>query len=766
MGLTVKIHTRNELIYGEEERNKLFGMLTERVDPTTMQHSFDRNMVDGTLKPDNRFSGIRSKSEFTSSIEEIMAELPKSCCKFLNPFEGIQFPKKKTINHYKIERNVSEFVNESREKTEKYFERIYNSQGKGFIITGKVGSGKSVFMKYLYNKTIDAVSEINEDKVIYTIIEYNKERLDEEYSKLTDKKAIREYFERTIVEELLIAAKDLVNFDDPNIEYYFDSFIAKYFPSVTNIEAEIYEGQFINYFFANSKQADFATRSINKDVQNVLLFILKKLGYRFIVYMDGFDIFSLDEMIEKNQEDLFIVLTEHLRGRSLFFDQFRNEEELQISLVATLRDCTYIHLPEQRPCDVRPQQPSHVYLCPIGVKPIIQRTAYCYINSYNKKNHNINTDDIEKFFEHILNYTIMSLWNIEEIDDYIGIDKKANYFAVLFNHNYRRLIRYISLVLTLLFEKVYRIKKEDAELTSIINKYFDYKFLVEYITPHDISELFILGDSLVYNNYYWITETNKKNDLLTRGLLDNILDYFNLNEAPNDNNNCNTFIKIKICQILKLNTHISKNQILEKLKELGYTGVDDPYINETLKYMRNSGFIISTLVSDYGVVYKLSDLGGFVYSYYNSFNVRYIENIIQRSKLPSCLTRHMYPARKYDPIYFNRAVSNNLLTRDIDNNGIYWVFSCISNAIMFFHYARQVEANELYFLKKNHPNSDINEFPMTKLYKDVVNNKENSHLMRQYEPIIKSEVAGSYVSVQSIYDVFTTYIHTHQSDIL
>lgn len=417
-----------------------------------------------------------------------------------------------------------------------------------------------------------------------------------------------------------------------------------------------------------------------------------------------------------------------------------------------MRDCTYAHLPEYSSVEVSPNRVTHLYLCPIGVIPIIDRTIKSYKKNISISDSNDITDEnLSDFFIALLKFTIKAvLGTRSQIENN---EENAEYFATLFNHNYRRLIEFVVYILTLLFDRIYRVAKEDLNEHDIIKKIHDIKFLSNYINDYEVNEILLMGNFSVFNNFFWRASiTDNIHETMEKGLIDNPLQYLSDKYESNKNGNPNTFVKIKILQML-LNSNkeeLTSPEILIYLSNMGYTGITNKNLQFVLKNLRSSGFIKTSLVNESGVIYKISGLGRFVYSnYYSRFNITFIEMIIQKTLFPQDVYALMLPSRKYDGYYYEIALRHKNIDGTVERL-VYWVFSGIVNAIIFFHFARQVEMNEKKFLDENKYKAPT-DFPMLKIYDDIIANKEDvTKLVKNYDNIFRTTVDNTYISLEGV----------------
>ena len=238
-----------------------------------------------------------------------------------------------------------------------------------------------------------------------------------------------------------------------------------------------------------------------------------------------------------------------------------------------------------------------------------------------------------------------------------------------------------------------------------MKKFCSQQFLEDELSIHIIHEIFILGDTSKFENYYQsasggelkIKEKegfSKGTQFSGGGYIDNI---FNYSLSPKNSEQIPyLLIKIRILQIILTNshnetikelnstdsaTHKSQKDIDEYLQKLGYFLPDDA-LEFTLKMMIMSGWL-RVRFRDGHLKYNITRLGEFVVLSFCT-EMRYLENIIQRTKLPRNIAMMMWGGGKY-------MSSGKISSTEAQAK---WLFHSIINLKIFISYIRTIEIRE------------------------------------------------------------------------
>lgn len=329
----MKIHSFGKSEVDNTYINRINLLFTQKFFPENYLFSDNLMMLDNNNRNHNRYHVAKEKCKFIAEINNHIDLLKiKSHQDFSDKETGIQFPYSSTINFYKKDRSVEHFINIDRNHADEFCSEIFlQDRDSSYVITGKIGSGKTIFMRYVYTQLCIKCENGKQKKVIPCIIEYNGKRIDDDLTSLNTDEQIRSYLEDRIIDGLLFATKYIIKENLINdIEPYLINFSETFFPDIGSSDIVRLQQQFKNYFC--NKQYKSTIIGIDRRIKDIIIFVIKQLGYRFIVLLDGFDIFSLDEIIEGKQKQLFSVLNSFLRGRPLRFDKFVDEEVLSITL--------------------------------------------------------------------------------------------------------------------------------------------------------------------------------------------------------------------------------------------------------------------------------------------------------------------------------------------------------------------------------------------------------------------------------------------------
>lgn len=581
------------------------------------------------------------------------------------------------------------------------------------IITGKVGSGKSTYIRYLYKKFNQ---DLFKENILFTIVNYSDFKL-EDY---TDQDVIRNtfttnikklFFKKTIETYIKVLGMDKLN----NLRFLSDYDIE----NNSNIEdlrrvlndTTLSENEIVN------KIEELDSISLSAEyLTKIFKYIYSKLEYKPLIVIDGFD--NLDPQLIKN----FTFYIKNLKEiiYTSIIDNFN------ITYIMTLRNCTFEEF------QIR-YIPQRILVAP-SESCIIKKTikSLAIENQFIRRHQNTFIEIFELIIKRLeINFNTMS-YGKSPIE--------------FFDFNYRLFLTYLYNILCFIishFMKTFNLIDTTDEIL------FD-EFIV-YLSTNDYSKLkellksksYILDDILLLKNYSryrvlykidvkyasktYLIDTIKNNGVEFKNqdnisFFDNIYNYTLTKELFTQDSLFPLLVKVRILQIFKFqSTYSSEKDIKEKLQKLGYK---TEYFKSIIEDLHNSKFIKVKNGEDSSnkniFKYDITNRGLLTIDILSKKNI-YIQHIIPFCLLPENSENYI---QSYAPYREHKDDAVRI---------------AIINSIYFLNIIRIIELEELK-IYKNFENKEqtYNLFPIKKylIYNDMraeIKNITEKILLQRYK---------------------------------
>ncbi|MFK5893636.1 MAG: hypothetical protein QM504_10490 [Pseudomonadota bacterium] len=401
-------------------------------------------------------------------------------------------------------------------------------------------------------------------------------------------------------------------------------------------------------------------KKINPTVTQLLLQFLSEQGFCMLITIDGFDVFSMEEISESNQKGAFDVLAKIISGRFMLY----STSDLSIRYLITLRTCTYEMFMDWY--SENRHNVNVLRLAPVG----INRILYSRVRKHMKDE--CLTEDNLSLFIHNTIRVIKYRFKIEYDDNLVSI----------FNENYRRLIDFMLDVMIYYSNKV--VYGEGVySIDDFLKSFGDLPLLEKHLKSQNLVEVLLMSSFSSYKNYYSFPDgdfTVKKKGSIDsgRGYIDNIFNY-SMSSA------CEIpyyLIKVRIIQTMAISKkHLTEQQLLKKLQSIGYKLTHSEFTHY-IKTLIAVGFTRPRLDQSGQLSYNSTRKGEFVIEHLLS-ELRYIENTIQVSLFPDILLNYFIGARKYA---FGELGDINPV--------IHWIYASLINNYIHTQYIKYIENKE------------------------------------------------------------------------
>ena len=537
------------------------------------------------------------------------------------------------------------------------FEYIANLENERYVsvITGKVGSGKSALLYYISNCYAE---ELLKNRVVYCDIRYNAKEI--ERKEFKDGSKWENYFKRKFLDS---ATNKIVNDAKSHFKNKLEEF-PEYFQS------------YVELILDNKDEINLLKSRVRRLVKGgVSLPVIAKLDKRikeslveymieeevsFLVAIDGFDVFSMEEINESTQKAAFNVIAKIISGRFALIEcPMRG-----IRYLITLRACTYELFMDWY--SENNHNVNHFKLAPVGVIKILHSRA-----KRHKEEEMLEDNNLDGFISNMVG-VIQRRFGIERDGDLISI----------FNENYRRLLDYFSDVVVYYSSKIVY-EEGKYVLTDFIRSFGHRDLISKYLRSQNLVEILLMSCYSSYRNYYTFPNGGcsivKDGSIESgRGYIDNIFNYSISGSGPLPY----YLIKIRIVQILLVNgKHLVKRKIVEELGKLGYQ-ISDEQIEHYIRLLIAVGFVRPRKDLSGELSYLSTRKGEFLVRRLLS-EIRYTENVIQTSLYPAGVAKHLIGCRKYGNVR--------------DGNGwpiVQWIKASIINNYVHAQYITWIERTE------------------------------------------------------------------------
>ena len=577
-----------------------------------------------------------------------------------------------------IDRWLNEFFANIRKKSKK------NDDYQSYVIcAGKVGSGKTTFIKYL---TLNHDYFFKKNNILPVVLYYKDWKLESDINYDTKEKW-RNHIDNVILFNLYKTLSEneevkAIVLDKKFKDFFIEEQLSHIFieidnsaPNIIVNQEELVKRAEIEYRIIINLVHNFGEmrfRKVKDSIKINLLNYLTKIGKTIFVIIDGLDQLSIGGINEGKYKYLFETLS------SIALDSPHNEWETQIryTFLFTFRMCTYSTFNEK--CQSENYTPCKVY--PI-VPANIKRLLYHAIENITTISGNPAYDE----------YKPLICQYIFNLVDYLKREFDLTHdheLTALFNNNYRELLNFIIECNKYLCSKVLRGRVYN-DLESLLTQLIDI-LTTSSFKKYEIFEILILRDKSTFQNYYDFARGTKhsfdsimhKNT--NRGFVDNLYNYTQNHYGAKIHP---LLVNVRILQFLKRNGYSTETEITRFIESLGY--ICD--ISSTLKHYSGSGFIkIRTKNKEITeqnpnptpqYIYGITGLGNFAIKtlVYTSY---YIEYVVHHTLFPENICCDIHA----------------LYQDDIPE----WIEWSLVNLFIFYNYVSYIEQTE----KINLPNID------------------------------------------------------------
>ena len=536
------------------------------------------------------------------------------------------------------------------------------------IIPGKVGSGKTTFIKYLTSnfKTLFNTLNVIPALLPYKVWDIRKDK------KHRSQEQLEFDIDYTTIKQLIYTVHKNSNListlGDDFKKYFFeerDAFYSNYTVKIINekpmpqdeIEQRCsYEYKSLIHALRNFNDNLYGT--IDNELYLTLLNFLSSKGYKFFIIVDGLDQLSVGGITEGIFRNLFATLAK----KTLSYPHHRLHNTIKYHFLYTFRYCTYTEFIKLESQTDEPKKVKILPLAPASITSIIHNAILNLDKLDTEGKYNTSLVKLHIYIDKLISAILVAL----DIPTVLAL-------SLIFNQNYRELLNF----LIELNSYVCSHQKQSTDLDSFINNSIEF-LDSNQLKPYEVMEILILRDKTSFSNYYELfIGKNVTFDILTqknphRGFVDNIFNYTQLFGG------CSThplLIGIRLLEHLLHEGYRPEHAITEYMHSIGY----QYDISSLLKHFSGSGFIKMRaqsektkegLTNKTEYVFTITGLGTFALDKL-THDVSYVEYLMPHILFPEFITD-----------------SIQALYRDkIDE----WIKASLYNSYLFYQYIRYIE---------------------------------------------------------------------------
>lgn len=600
-------------------------------------------------------------------------------------------------------------INSSAEETRKYAINLSNKikkSGKNSVvsfITGKMGSGKSTFIRYLLNKFR---SGFLDNKVALCLILHSDiampDNLAQNIVGVRDKDY--EIFVKMRIRWAVLNSLSLEDGIKGALKHDYNKFLCILREKLEAHYDQNQRQQDLYYFNSLFEEGNISFEDFEKKVSieawNSLNKLLLDFEVKVLVVIDGLDVLNHSTIVDRGYDKLFVALSKCIAPDQSSAAALYS----RISYVISLRNCTYddffprftdrtaLQLKEFTNQDILEEVPF---------MDIMRDSIEILFRENDKKFWNYYKPKVIEMFEQIF----------LTFSDHFT-ERHGDNFSKYFEYNCRETADVTINIFCYISN--YALKKINAGQKSDLQ--IDFKLIINEIVgvansickkkQYQILETILIGGNCGFHNRYSVTEGNFDRSTLHAhvrgGVIDNI---FNYHLKISDTDTKSYFlVKIRLLQVLMAREDKqSLENLLMNLKCLGYE-LDEMQAKHLLYMMIDSNFIKTRYESaGQKLCYSITHLGRFVVNDL-IYEMSYLENVVMTSFLPNeiCTKNLVLGLVKYK----SKRGFEKSSTPKFD-----WVKRCIINCIFLVAHIDYIESGwEKSFFENNKKLSDIKEF--------------------------------------------------------
>lgn len=589
---------------------------------------------------------------------------------------GYQFPSEEVCQAYLSQSEEDwiegKYINLSRSHLDAWVNRLVEGVASertfSEAISGKVGSGKSSFIRHLKKQYSDRFLK-NKIAVVSLVYEYSK--IDVDFKKEGFERDWRKFFcdkaLNLLVTKLIAEPSTARLLKTEEFEKWLSE--QAYYSNLSNDERRRFDNVLAE-LLRKPKNIEYVRR-VELRVKEQIVLWFDELEFSFLVVFDGFDVFALDEIVKGNQQDAFdalsdIVIKEHTTGIL---------RQLNMNFLVTLRDCTYTKFCEGEYRESARVTVNQRMLIPAGVSALSDKALKHFIfNNCDKEALENQVENIKTVFRHVDSLIQRSI----ELER----GEKEDISSIT-NSNLRKYLNFFSVILIYLLTVHLKKVSDDTLWTEIIEGLVESLRGPNALKEHTVVELLLLSKFNHFSNYFTFNSRldanhGQPNDQ-KRGFLDNVLNYHKtIHSIHTDGRTPWLLIKLRLLQILEHAdmelgvSHLSETELIGTLSLFGYTVTETQFeVVETI--LVNANFIKMRWIGA-EIRYAITPIGKYVVNKLIS-EFRYLQHIIQATYFPPSIVSFMHGLSRYG-------------TRvELER----WVYCSIVNYFVYRKYVNEVE---------------------------------------------------------------------------
>lgn len=648
----LKEHFSKKMIHLNEDDMSTSDFISRSSNPTQNPRNIPRYHKRNVSE---KFSYI---PDFFSVLERCLFQIPDGLDVFDENF-GYAHPSQNQININSPDSNEenSYFINKSKQSTDQWVDEIIrkilrnHTIGKPIyhpivdFILGKIGSGKSTYVKYIEH---GFNAKFHNQGILFVPIQHTQ---------IMHAADIGVHANKLDKGSLLVKIRDVIL---KNIVYQFkrSALLRNKFISV-----KFFMDGFRRYcatkgISISENDIKFEENFLHPSNENYIISIDAFVKYliseriHFLIAIDGLDIFSFDEVTKGKYSELFSVMS------SLLFGTADPSWTIpHTNFIVTLRHCTYERFVVNHIEQIRHISPSYILPCDFNT---VLRRGVMYCIQFQKKNLPFWAGKeklLLSFYESITDILKRSFG----INDEDEISEK-------FDNNHRKILESEIEISYWIISKVTQ-KNNFDNVFSAIEYIIDNNLLStkssnrydrhdEHIDQYDILETYIIRDSVGFFNRFSVGDRLIQTP---RGAnIDNIFNYHMVDSSTSDVSNF-LLLKFRILQFLIHRAQYTSVELIKKfLKDFGYD-LTDKELSVNIDLLHSDRFIKIRNNANNDMCYSITEFGR-IFSNNIVWSTRYMENAIQESLIPNVIRHDFIGCIKYmSKISTNQWIENSII---------------------------------------------------------------------------------------------------------
>ncbi|MBP2293598.1 hypothetical protein [Azospirillum rugosum] len=615
-------------------------------------------------------------SDFFRVLERCLFQLPDGNAVFDSDL-GYVYPSQSQIENFTGYVGYEAYINRTRGATDDWVDGLISKirenrskKGQTYLpvvefILGKVGSGKSTFIKFVENGYKDSFAN---EKILFVHIDHSQftassniqGRLpkDKRYARIRD----------IVLRNILVSFQ--LNSVALNACGGVRSFVNGFKEYCQKRRIAINDRDL--YFIINPN-AD-CDESV-MDTFGPAVDFLRSLDFYFLIAIDGMDALTFDEVVKGEHAELFDDI-----ATVLFGVQAPQYTVSHSNYIVTLRNCTHERFVVNHSERMRRIRPS--ILIPCEFRRLLERGVRYYI-------HDVKKDS--KFWrggEEAVSWFMLAL--LEAMERSLGVSEKQE-ISALFDHNHRHIMESLVEIASWL---ITRIINQNSAFKNVfeIFEYVEEKDLlllkggprisdsIEKYDQYDVFEAYLIREGVGFFNKFSIGE--KIIPVVRGASIDNIFNYHMVDASRSDVHNF-LVLKLRVLQLLAFSrNYVGVGSIRRFLYMLGYT-IEDRELMVNIDLLHSGSFVkvryetgeFRYCITKFGTLFLKNIL----------WNTRYIENAIQETLVPRVMATDFHGCFKYG----QRITTSR------------WIENSLINCYLFLQIVRNIEDHEMKCFMEN-----------------------------------------------------------------